>query len=135
MKVSKSWWTHAYKNSKNSMKVAGRAMNTPIGSSYGRWAAVGAGLGAIRGMADNIVGDDRVSVIGGAMQGAMMGAGARGIKSLWGARSGVMNKVMGSKTTSGGMGSWKDARSAYRERRASYSGIGSKGKPWGTLGR
>lgn len=59
-----------------------------LGGSYARWAAVGAGLGAIRGMADNIVGEDKVSVLGGAIQGAMLGAGARGIGQLWGAGRG-----------------------------------------------
>jgi hypothetical protein len=58
-------------------------MSSKAGRGYARYAAMGAGLGAIRGAADNIVGEDRVSILGGAMQGAVYGAAFRGGKSLW----------------------------------------------------
>lgn len=52
-------------------------------NGYARYAAIGAGLGAIRGASDNIIGEDRVSILGGAIQGAMLGAAFRGGKNLW----------------------------------------------------
>lgn len=79
---AKNWRSYIPKNA----SIAA-AMATRTGRSYARWAAFGAGMGAIRGLADNIVGEDRVSVMGGMMQGAMMGAGFRGIGSLWRAGS------------------------------------------------
>jgi hypothetical protein len=58
-------------------------MTSKARRGYARYAAMGAGLGAIRGAADNIVGEDRVSILGGAIQGAVYGAAFRGGKSLW----------------------------------------------------
>jgi hypothetical protein len=48
--------------------------------SISRYAAWGAGLGAIRGATDNIIGEDRTSVLGGALQGAIMFGGLRAMK-------------------------------------------------------
>lgn len=68
---------------KGLVKAAGgfakRTFSTPMGASYLKWMGVGAGLGAVRGLADNFTGNDRVSVLGGAFTGAMYGAMARGI--------------------------------------------------------
>ena len=52
---------------------------------------VGAGMGATRGLLDNIIGEDRASVLGGAMQGAMMGAGLHGARSMF--RAGFASKA------------------------------------------
>lgn len=71
------------KNARNSVALL---HSTPIGASYARWMAAGAVIGGIRGLSDNIVGQDRVSVLGGALQGAMMGGAARGVGHLWSMR-------------------------------------------------
>ena len=54
---------------------------------------VGAGFGAVRGLADNIIGDDRVSVLGGAFQGAVAGAGLYGGRALF--RKGLATRAAG----------------------------------------
>jgi hypothetical protein len=77
----KSWWYHAAKNAQISGKVASNILGGSSGlGSIARYAAVGAGLGAIRGAGDNIIGEDRVSVLGGAMQGAITLGGLRAMK-------------------------------------------------------
>lgn len=58
------------------------------GAMLGRMAAFG-GAGGLYGLADNLMGD-RVSVLGGMAQGAMIGMGFHGLRSAWGARRGGM---------------------------------------------
>lgn len=82
-----SWRAFLARNTANATRVVRGFTSTRVGGSYARFMAVGAGLGAIRGLADNVVGEDRVSVMGGMMQGAMIGAGVRGIGSLWGMKN------------------------------------------------
>ena len=77
--LPKSWMFWNRFDKTNSLRI----LNSRIGKSYARWAAVGAGIGAVRGIGDNIVGEDRVSVLGGMIQGAMLGAAARGARSMW----------------------------------------------------
>lgn len=67
----------------NAAKAWNFMHSTPTGASFTRWAAAGAVVGGVRGLADNIVGEDRVSVLGGMIQGAIMGAGVRGIGHGW----------------------------------------------------
>ena len=79
-----------------------------IGRSYAKWMTVGAAGGAIRGLADNIVGEDRVSVLGGAIQGAMWGAAGRGMKQMWGLRKA---KAISAGVVGGDMSGWQAKRS------------------------
>jgi hypothetical protein len=75
-------WSEVWKAMGKNFAVAKAfASNNPetVGSML-RWSMVGAGLGATRGAIDNMVGQDRVSIIGGAMQGALMAGGARGAR-------------------------------------------------------
>jgi hypothetical protein len=82
--------------------------STPVGSSYARWMVAGAAMGGIRGLADNIVGEDRVSVLGGILHGAMLGGAARGAMHLWSARGSLASRL----SRYGG----SSARSAMRAR-------------------
>ena len=63
------------------------------GAMLGRMAAFG-GAGGLYGIADNLMGD-RVSVLGGMAQGAMIGMGFHGLRSAWGARRGGMALAKG----------------------------------------
>lgn len=75
---AKNWAASLKKNT-----TVAKVMASDQTRNYAKWMAIGAGVGAVRGAADNIVGEDRVSIFGGAIQGAFLGAGARGMKSLW----------------------------------------------------
>ena len=77
---------HALRNSATAREVlAGgrRFFTTKAGGRLTRYASIGAGLGATRGLFDNIIGQDRVSVMGGAIQGAVYGAGFFGLAGAW----------------------------------------------------
>jgi len=78
--IPKKAWNWLRPNIKKSIDLL---HSTRTGASYARFMASGAVIGGIYGLADNMV-NDRVSVMGGMMQGAMMGAGVRGVGSLWG---------------------------------------------------
>jgi len=67
------------------------------GGNMATFMGVGAGMGATRGLLDNIIGEDRASVLGGAMQGAMMGAGLHGARSMF--RSGFATKGIAQRRT------------------------------------
>lgn len=53
------------------------------GGRLARYASIGAGLGATRGLFDNIIGQDRISVLGGAIQGAVYGGAFMGLAGAW----------------------------------------------------
>lgn len=81
-----SWTVHAARNLRYSQLVASRALGSAGMSGMRNWAMVGAGLGAIRGAGDNLIGQDRTSILGGAIQGAVTLGGLRG---LFGGLSGI----------------------------------------------
>jgi hypothetical protein len=64
---------------KKNLSYAKAVARTQAGASFLRWGMVGAGAGAVYGMADNLTGNDRVSIVQGAVRGGMMGMGARGL--------------------------------------------------------
>jgi len=76
------------------LKLAKTVARTPAGASFLRWGMMGAGAGAIYGMADNVLGNDRVSVGQGAIRGAMYGMGGR---ALFGGFKGLKPATIGSK--------------------------------------
>ena len=79
-------WMHSLKNSVLSKEVlsGGRQFfASKAGGRLARYASIGAGLGATRGLFDNIIGQDRTSVMGGAIQGAVYGAGFFGLSRAW----------------------------------------------------
>ena len=81
-----SAWMHSLKNSFLSKEVlaGGRKfLTSKSGSRLARYASMGAGLGAARGLFDNVTGNDRVSVMGGAIQGATYGAAFMGLSGAW----------------------------------------------------
>ena len=90
MRVLKGAINWARKN-----KIVSEAILSARGGMRGAWRGVrprgnlatfmgvGAGIGAVRGMADNLMGQDRVSVLGGMMQGATMGAGLYGGRAMF----------------------------------------------------
>lgn len=76
-----SWWRSARKNLRIAKVVASGTLGGASGlGSISRWGAVGAGLGAVQGLADNVVGEDRTSVLGGAIRGAVTMGGLRALK-------------------------------------------------------
>ncbi len=79
-------WMHSMKNTVLSREVlaGGRKfLSSKSGARLARYASIGAGLGATRGLFDNIIGQDRISVAGGAIQGAVYGAGFMGLTGMW----------------------------------------------------
>jgi len=62
---------------------ARKYMGTKAGGRLARYSSIGAGMGAVRGMADNLIGQDRTSVLGGAIQGGMYGAAFFGLAGAW----------------------------------------------------
>ena len=93
--IPKKAWNWLKPNAINSAKWL---HSTPTGTSYLRFAAAGAVAGGVYGLADNLV-NDRVSVAGGMIQGAMIGAGIRGVGHAWGQRGKIAGMIRNTNAT------------------------------------
>ena len=71
-----------------------------------RYGSIGAGMGAVRGMADNLIGQDRTSVLGGAIQGGIYGAAFFGLAGAWKYGRGMRKTSLAARrgVTTGGQG-------------------------------
>lgn len=95
---------HSLKNSAMAKRVLSGGTTFFAGKSgqrFARYAAIGAGIGGIRGLADNFIGQDRVSVLGGAITGGMYGG------AFW-----------------AGMGGWKYGRAGLKARTMARGRVG-----------
>ncbi len=89
------------------------------GGNLATFAAVGAGMGATRGLIDNLWGQDKTSVIGGAIQGATWGAAAYGLRGMW--RGGRVSR---------GITAGLKSRATSRGRAGFRGGIGLEGNQY-----
>jgi len=88
--------SHLLKNWGNAKPLGRNALRGSGGLSS--FAITGAGIGATWGLADNIFGEDKVSVLEGAMRGAAIGAG------VYGARGALRMKLAAARRRPVGIG-------------------------------
>ena len=79
---SKSWKAAYASDARLAKMVASRQLNRPYVASTLRFMAAGAAIGGSYGGFKSLMGDENSSMLGGALRGAVVGAGLRGVGAL-----------------------------------------------------